>query len=475
MGKNIAADDSDGTNGTDSKQQDVKTVEYYATDEVPMSQRNIGFFDMLAVWIGANSNNASWYVGGTVAGMAFAGAIGVTLLANPLAYLILALVGYMGFKVGTSTMALTRPAFGIRGSILPTVLNTIVFLGWAVVNTFIAVISISFLLADLFGLPAYGEPGSSGPMLFGIGFMTILNLGAVSLGRNSIKIVERVGVILTLFLGVWITVVVLDTHSLTAIANWQPPTESILPTGKGIDIMAAFSLAWVLGIADFTRYTPTVKSATIAPMIGACIALIWFAFVGIISTIGTALSTGIYNPDNSDPSSLVSSLGLGWLALVLIIVACVTTNVVNLMAAGISVTNITKKIKPLHSIWVVTIVAGILMLIPLYMTSFLDTFMGFLDYIGMVLSALLGILIADYFFIHKRKYNVEEFERVKGKYWYFKGVNLRAITVWVIGVVFFLVIRETDLIGNTVGAVYPTILMTTLLYYLVSLPRRDAN
>src|SRR5690625_7638454 len=80
-------------------------------------------------------------------------------------------------------------------------------------------------------------------------------------------------------------------------------------------------------------------------MIGECIALFCFSFVGIISTIGTALSTGIYNPDNSDPSSLVSSLGLGWIALVLIIVACVTTNVVNLMAAGVSVTNVTKKIR----------------------------------------------------------------------------------------------------------------------------------
>src|SRR5690625_7155549 len=104
--------------------------------------------------------------------MAFAGAIGVTLLANPLAYLILALVGYMGFKVGTSTMALTRPAFGIRGSILPTVLNTLVFLGWAVVNTFIAVISISFLLSQLFGWSACGEPGRAGPMLLGLGVMT---------------------------------------------------------------------------------------------------------------------------------------------------------------------------------------------------------------------------------------------------------------------------------------------------------------
>lgn len=187
----------------------VKTVEYYATDEVPMNQRNIGFFDMIAIWVGANSNNASWYVGGTVAGAAFAGAITVTLIANPIAYLILALVGYMGFKVGTSTMALTRPAFGIKGSALPTVLNTIVFLGWAVVNTFIAVISMSFIFSDLFGWPAYGEPGSTGPMIIGIIVMTLLNLAAVSLGRNSIKIVERIGMLLVLVLGVWITTVVL--------------------------------------------------------------------------------------------------------------------------------------------------------------------------------------------------------------------------------------------------------------------------
>src|SRR5690625_6407179 len=129
---------------------------------------------MIAIWVGANSNNASWYVGGTVAGMAFAGAIGVTLIANPIAYLILALVGFMGFKVGTSTMALTRPAFGIRGSILPTLLNTHVVLGWAVVNTFSAVISISFLLVDLLWWSALGEPVCAGHVEFCIGVITIL-------------------------------------------------------------------------------------------------------------------------------------------------------------------------------------------------------------------------------------------------------------------------------------------------------------
>lgn len=78
-----------------------------------------------------------------MAGAAFGGAILVALVANPIAYVILAIVGLMGYKIGVSTMALTRPAFGIKGSILPTSLNTIVFLGWAVVNTFIAVISMS--------------------------------------------------------------------------------------------------------------------------------------------------------------------------------------------------------------------------------------------------------------------------------------------------------------------------------------------
>lgn len=115
------------------------------------------------------------------------------------------------------------------------------------------------------------------------------------------------------------------------------------------------------------------------------------------------------------------------------------------------------------------------MLVPLYLASFLDTFMGFLEYIGMVLSALLGVLVADYYFVQKRSYDVKEFEKVGGKYWYSKGINLRAVAVWAFGVVFFLMVRDSALLGGAVGAVYPTILITALLYCLISLPRRKAT
>lgn len=74
----------------------------------------MGFWDQLATWIGANANNGTWYMGGVLAALGFAGALGVILISGPLAYLFLALVGYMGYKMRASTMNLMRPAFGLR-------------------------------------------------------------------------------------------------------------------------------------------------------------------------------------------------------------------------------------------------------------------------------------------------------------------------------------------------------------------------
>lgn len=215
-----------------------ESIEYHATDEVPSHQRDMGFWDMMFLWIGANSNNASWYLGGSIAGVGFGFAILLALVANPIAYAVLALVGVMGYRIGVSTMALTRPAFGIRGSLLPTIINTIVFLGWAVVNTFIAVISMSYIFQDVFNWPAYGELGGTWSMLLGIVIMTLLNLAAVSIGRQSVKIVERIGIILILILGIWVTVIVLKTHSLSEIIAWHPSKETSLPFGQAVDLMA---------------------------------------------------------------------------------------------------------------------------------------------------------------------------------------------------------------------------------------------
>jgi nucleobase:cation symporter-1, NCS1 family len=404
---------------------------------------------------------------------AFGGSVLVTLIANPIAYLIMALIGFIGYKVGTSTMALTRPAFGVRGSYLPSLLNATQFIGWTAVNTFIAAISISMVCKDFLGWPAFGEPGGSKTMIFSIAVMSILHLLSIAMGHKSVKMVERIGVVFILILGIWETIAVLQHVSIHAIMNWHPPKNKMLPIGAAMDAMAAFSLGWVPAIAEFTRYGKNKSTATVAPMIGANVALFWFSFVGVIGAIGTAISTGVYDPNNSDPSTIVSKLGLGMVALLVIILTSTTANAVNLMAAGISLTNITRKIKPITSLWLVTIVSAILTLVPLFVGSFLDAFTGFLDYIGMVFGPIFAITITDFYFIRKKSYDTMEFDKAKGKYWFKAGFNMNAMAIWILSVVFFLSVHNLSIFTGTVGATYPTILLAGILYYGLSKLRKN--
>lgn len=151
-------------------------------------------------------------------------------------------------------MSLTRPCFGVKGSFLPSILNITQFIGWTAVNTFIAAISISFILKELLGWPAFGEAGAYKGMIVGILIMSVLHLLSISVGHKSVKIVEKVGVIFILILGIWETAVVLKQVPLEQILSWRPPTDKLLPIGSAMDAMAAFSLGWVPAICEFTRY-----------------------------------------------------------------------------------------------------------------------------------------------------------------------------------------------------------------------------
>jgi nucleobase:cation symporter-1, NCS1 family len=439
--------------------------EYAAIEAVPQQDRNLNSWDMFATWVGANANNGTWFVGGLVAATMFVPSVYVTLIANPIAYIVMALIGYIGFRVGVSTMALTRPAFGIQGSFLPSLLNTTQFIGWTAVNTFIAAISISFICKEWLGWPALGEPGGNTTMLIGIVVMSVLHLISIATGHHSVKIVERIGVALVILLAIWETVVVFQHVSLAQIAAWRPPAGKGMPFGSAMDIMAAFSLGWVPAIAEFTRYCKTKNSATWVPMIGANVGLFWFALVGIVVTIGAAITTGTYDPNNSDPSTIVSKLGLGIVAFLVIIITSTTANAINLMAAGISLTNITPKIKALPALWGVTVVAALVTAVPLYIGSFLHSFILFLDYIGMVFGPIFAIVIVDYYLVARQQYDATALAATGGKYWYGGGFNWTARVVWVIGVVAFLLLREQPLFTDTVGATYPVMIITAVVYY----------
>ena len=254
---------------------------------------------------------------------------------------------------------------------------------------------------------------------------------------------------------------------LIDIMAWKAPLELHMPFGVGMDVMAAFSLGWVPAIAEFTRYTKNKVSSTVAPMIGANVALFWFAVVGLIGVIATTMATGQFDPNTSDPSSIMWQLGLGWVAFLVLILATVTTNCVNIYAAGMSSVNIWPKMPVFKSLWIVAILCTFVSLVPIVIGSFLDAFMGFLGYVGLIFAPLFAIMIVDFYILRKQKYDWSQAAKVNGKYWYNNGINWRAIAAWVIGVIAYVILKNSVFIMGTIGAIYSTLIVTAIVYWLI--------
>lgn len=437
-------------------------VEAISTDKRTMSN-----WDMFATWVGANANNGTWYIGGVIAAAGMYTASTTLIISGLVSYALLALASFMGFKTGLPMMALTRASFGLRGSFLPSIINIVQFIGWAAANTFIAAISISVIFKDLFGWQAYTAGGKAG-LVIGIIIMSLLHLASISLGERSVRMIERIGIILVAIFVIWESIVVFQHVSLADIFAWTPPAKVRISSGAAIDILAAFNLAWVTASSDFSRFTKHKSGATGWSFLGANIGLFWFAFIGLTATIATALMNNAFDPNDSDPSTIASKLGLGIIALLVIVITSTTANAVNLMAAGSALTNMWHKLKLTPALWIVTIGATLVSFIPLWFATFLDAFILFLDYIGMFLGPEIAVFLVDFFFIRKGQYELSEFTKVDGKYWYNGGLNWLAIGAWLIGIALYFGLKSVDIISQTIGVTFVAMALTGVIYYIAA-------
>lgn len=428
-------------------------------------QRRTSSWDMFATWVGANANNGTWYIGGVLAACGFAAAMGVLLFSSALSYLFLSLIGFIGFKTGVSTMGISRASFGIRGSYLPSLINVTQFIGWTAVNTYIAATSVSYLMHDIAGWPLYGQPGGSKGMICGILVMSILHIISIASGSRSVQLIERIGIVLVFIFVLWESVVVFQSVSLHEIMSWHVPAKFKMNTGTAVDTVAAFNLAWVTAGADFTRFTKKKTTATVMPFVGALLGVVWFAFIGLVATISIAVASGGYDPNNSDPSTIASRLGLGILALIVIILTSMTANAVNLLAAGSALSNIFPRLKLKISLWIVAVLATVVTFVPMILGSFLDTFIVFLDYIGMVLGPIISIIVVDFYLRNRGHYHLADLTKREGRYWYTNGVNWIAVLTWLAGTVIFFGLQHSEFLEKTVGATFITMVLSGVLYY----------
>lgn len=451
--------------GTDTS---AEFEEYGVIDPVPESDRHYKFRDMLATWTVANANPTSWYVGSTLAAMGLLGAMSVTVVSNVVTYIILALVGLMGFRLGISNMGISRASFGIKGSKAPSFFNAFQFVGWCGVNTFIAAIPLTYVLNDYFGLAAYGSDHSGFTLLISVLLIMVPTaIIAVVGGSKTIKIAQNICTVLLTILSVWIFIRIFQEFSWTDIVAWNPPTGIQMPFGEGINALAALGFAWIMAVADYTRYTKTKQAATAAPMLGATFGIVWFALIGTISAIAVAIQTNNFDPAMSDPGSVATMLGMGNVANLMIVISTIAVNLINVYSGGFSTINFTSKLNPKSSMLIISILSTLVALIPIFSGNFLDTFQVFLGYLGAVFPPAIAIMIVDYYIHRDREYKMDELDKKGGTYWYRNGINWSTIMVWGLGALSYFVSGQFALINNTIGTVFFCFIFSAILYYFI--------
>src|SRR5690349_8343554 len=110
-------------------------MDYSAFDKVPFNKRTFSFTDQLVFWFSATSIPAAWYYGALMAGWSgIIGALLFIIVMDVLSVVRWAYLGKIAAETGGSSMAIVRPAFGTRGSIIPCIFSIILGGGWAVVN-----------------------------------------------------------------------------------------------------------------------------------------------------------------------------------------------------------------------------------------------------------------------------------------------------------------------------------------------------
>ena len=67
--------------------------------------------------------------------------------------------------------------------------------------------------------------------------------------------------------------------------------------------------------------------------------------------------------------------------------------------------------------------------------------------------------------IRKGKYELSEFTKIDGKYWYQGGLNWLAIISWVIGIVLYFSLKSVSWLSETIGVTFVAMLFSGIIYY----------
>jgi nucleobase:cation symporter-1, NCS1 family len=411
---------------------------------VAVSAQNQSAADLFLIFVGANVVATTFQVGAGLAGsFGLSATLVLIALGSVAGGALVAVLAPLGSRLRVPSVIAARPALGVTGAGLVAVILYVSNFAWIALNNVIAASACARAAAVWLG-PAAGRQM---PWAIGLG---VLATAVVWRGPHAVARADRVAVPLMLAVAVALTI---------ACLRHTPATTSLPQTAmswaRGFDVVIGYQVSWILMFADFSRYTRSARGSAIAVFTALASTSIWMMPLGAVA----ARAAGTV-----DPGAMLDAVGLGAAGALLLALATVTTNFVNIYMSSLAWKSLTPHASDAAVIWSIGIVGTALSALP---GLWLEQYTNFMVILGGVLVPIGGLLVAHYYIRPARIDDalVGEMYETAGP---FRGVLPAGIAAWAAGALVYFVAGRTA-IGGTVPS-----LIASVVVYAVAVPRPNA-
>jgi putative hydroxymethylpyrimidine transporter CytX len=305
-------------------------------------------------------------------------ALAATLVGAVIGNLMLAVAALIGADARVPTMVLQRAPLGRRGSYLPTALNVLQCLGWAIFELIVIATAAGLLCDKLFGFKGVWI----WKLVFGVVAAVLALIGPVGFVRRFVRKFAIWAVLASvIYLAWWIA----DGADVQRIWSEGGHKGSFW---LAVDTVVAVTVSWAPLVADYTRFSRDRRSAFFGVGIGYLLpTLFQFGFGSIL-----VLSR---NVDPNRPELILIAIAGGGVAAALALLALTVDETDEAFANVYSAAVSTQNLFP----WIsqrALIVGASLLATGGALAIDMRSYQRFLLLLGAVFVPLLGVLVADW-------------------------------------------------------------------------------
>lgn len=392
--------------GTKDFSGNARTTRGNVEDElqiVPERAKTKSLWGQFWVWFGANVAPINWLLGalGVQMGLGLWETFAVILAGNLIGMSVFGVMVLIGQRTGLTGMLLGRRVFGRFGNYLPSLIQSIVVIGWCAVNTWVVLDLVTALLMKI-GL--VDSIDGHFALKAAIGGMVMLVQVIVSLfGYKAISTFEKWTVPPTVVILVAMTIAAWGFMGIDWNYAGNLPSSGVSHVAAISSVMTAIGIGWgftwLTYACDYSRFVSREvprRKLFGASALGQFIPVCWLGLLG--ATLATKSGT-------IDPGQLIVD-NFGALAipvLLLVLHGPIATNILNIYSCTQSVLCLDVKINRRVLNVAVGVFAWFGVLLFLGMSDIGDALDGWLSSVAGWTSVWGGIMLVHFLIIERNR------------------------------------------------------------------------